>query len=482
MRNTPHAIGEMHQKLDLQISRLPQAREVRPEDRRRWVEAVLDLTEGDYETASYLVHRRSGFFPADTAALLAEQWGKPLARTSHDVVMEKLFRTLPQATSIDALRTLRAEPVIRNLFLSKVEGFTRNIEAIDDVSTFCHPDHPWMMDAPQDILNLSGHVVLADYRASDGDLARQYREKGLPPEFQSRMLQRMVLSFAAGYPPARALTVVFDPSRWDVDAYAVDYDRHQAAELVAAGDRFWNDFVMKGCVPPAPEVKIVDPAKLPASMMETMGDVARLKVVEQAVSADLSEKTELLKSQIKAAGNLGKASLTDLNGLLTISAKPDPDLTAMQERLTALKGAAAVDACKGVSAPDFMAGYQLLEKAVSDARQMKVTTAAFREMSAFIKGLGALELPKLSAPIDGEKLAEALTMAGDEPSRYIGETYRIGLTRKEAGLSAELLSAMKDKAVLALGQALAQLGPDQSVPPPTSMTAEISPKRSLKKG
>lgn len=472
------SIAALRNRIDAVLDRLPQAKVIDAEDREAWTSAVMEMHAKNPLHVKRMLARLQGITPADASAIYGEHVGDPTGRSIHDIVSEKLLKLVPAPPSQDVERTERARPVIYGMFrqlLPNAETFPPH-QGWDGAGTI---KAPWMLGRPDEVLliqprkNSNPQLVIAEFRAPSQKVADEYRENGLPLELETRMHHHAIVGESVGLPIARRAVVVFDPGRWDIDVYLVERDKRVEQDLRSMAGNVWQNMVLKGVVPPAPEPRVVDPALLPEQFHAAALDFARFK----AAAEHCKDQAELHRgTMLKELAKFGRLDGQQvLSGVVQVFAKNGGwDLDAMAQRLLAhgqniedFRRPAEIDPAAAASA--LVALSQRAADAVATGADATTRLAILDELAVALKGL-----PSKPGTLNPDAMADALRIQNEDLTRFKIEEPAVGFTRARKGPQAEQLAAFKEMAVDAVDRAVAVV----HVPPsPTSPAVEPTAKR-----
>jgi hypothetical protein len=231
------------------LRRLPQASHFTDRQAEAWATAVERQQAADALgglTLAQHLRRLGGFGASEIGVLVEERRGgySPFA-TARELVARKLLLEFPAPADEHMRRGLAMEPLIREAFLRQT-GATRLEALTRQVAAHAPARHPWMQCTPDDFVALDGRLVLVDYKAPAEPLA------ALPLPYACQLHQIGLIAEDLGYPVDHRALVAWNHPRGRPEVLACEFDPALAAEIVAAGEHYWNAHVLAGELPPWP--------------------------------------------------------------------------------------------------------------------------------------------------------------------------------------------------------------------------------------
>ena len=238
------------------LAALPQAAHLPPETRRQWLDHQLERlreeSAGSAGRGSSLaldrqIERLSGFGASEIGVLVGERRGEysPFA-TAREICAAKLLRALPAPPTGPMQRGVELEPHARRLFL-RHSGARPLPDLLQAVVAHRPRDHGWLLATPDDLVMLNGRTLVVDYKAPAEpptavslEHACQLHQAALVAEDRGIRIEGLVL-------------VALNLREWTVDTFLVDRDPALDAEILAAGQHYWRDWVLQGELPPWPQ-------------------------------------------------------------------------------------------------------------------------------------------------------------------------------------------------------------------------------------
>lgn len=303
---------------------------IREEDALNWLEAVK---LSDPERIDWHAKRLSGFGSSDIGHLvlsLREEYDP--FKDAAAVVLEKLMKSYPSPEGGDTKRGLFLEPVVRDEFIKMVGGKRRD-DLVEGFTELRVEGHPWMVGNPDDIIEIDGKLIVVDYKVPRPSTLED-REKQQSTEFSYVcQLHHLLHIGRSNKMKLDGMAVVpFDTNEWRAKPRIIEYNNDLMNEIIRAGDLYWNEYVMKGLVPPFVIKPTFDTSKFSDEQLERMNELSArfltAKMIEKASKTRCSQIVEEIVSMTQPF-NLEDARINLPGG--TISAKISVDKTLVLE-------------------------------------------------------------------------------------------------------------------------------------------------------
>jgi hypothetical protein len=240
------------------IFALPQKNQISPADVDTWLADVMPRMTC-FEVISHIGNAR-GFVGHEISYLMKHSRGEYTSTTSaRNIILEKLFRKLPDADSKAALRARRAEADMRDRLTKQFGplGIERNAAALSATRNKTHSSKRWLIGNLDDYVTL-GNVpgqtrnMIVDYKVPSAEHAEKYRypEKGGAPfAWPAQLHHHDLLCMDKGFTADGLMAFM-----WDADAYEavpIEFDRNPALheEILEVGDHYFFDYLLKGRLP-----------------------------------------------------------------------------------------------------------------------------------------------------------------------------------------------------------------------------------------
>lgn len=296
------------------IEALPQAGVIPVERREKWVNRVV-LIEGD--RVLWHAKRLRGFGSSEIGTMV--QGLRDPAQYFHfssprDVVAAKLMIDAPDGGSGDTRRGTAMEDVIRDMFRKQCRGFGRD-DIMEAMSRVIIGDHPWMVGNPDDVVQVGSSIFLTDYKCPRASTLERYQEDGsVNFDYACQLHHLSLIMMETPYPQIDdRLLVSLDFNNWTLDIAKIDWDEELANDILKAGDMYWNEYVLKGLLPPIPERNDFDITELPTEVVGLIKDCAKeLSLVEgiARVAKDLSGNLKTRIQTVMSSYKLGNKKLS----------------------------------------------------------------------------------------------------------------------------------------------------------------------------
>ena len=312
---------------------LPQAHHFDTERMAAWWQAAQIHAADPFESSLTLdqqLRRLSGFGASEIGVLVGEQRGvySPFA-TAREVVARKLLLDLPTPAGPHQRRGILLEPLIRETFLRQ-SGAVRLLEWTQRIATHCPARWPWMQATPDDVVELAGRRVLVDYKAP----AEPLTEVSLPYACQLHQIGLIAADLGCVF-DAYAL-VAWNHPRGTPEVLVCAHDPALETEIVAAGSRYWNTYVLQGVLPPWPTRAplALDLADLSLEAKAEIEALAECWLRLEVLAKETHDLQEAAHAQLLACCHAHHLADTVHSGPVQIKSRTQWDEDAVNARLT----------------------------------------------------------------------------------------------------------------------------------------------------
>lgn len=260
------------------ISQFPQKHALDIEHVAMWLEKSY---KENPEKTFWHVMRANGIGGSDMGVLYAAtegDQGQSPFQTNRDIIKSKLFLSPIGEDSPHTSRGTRMEPYVKDIFLKDlaVGNVVESTLSTDDKAnqrnnaktnplygaksilteemeasfvTFYDPEHPWLNGNPDEIIQKpDGKIVIVDYKAP-------VDVHGHIPDYYYAQVHHYGIIFKKQFPELAdkvesvALANFNYREGAEIIYTEVPYSEEVAEKVLAVGDKYWNDFVMKGLLP-----------------------------------------------------------------------------------------------------------------------------------------------------------------------------------------------------------------------------------------
>ncbi len=285
-----------------------------------WVREVLQL---DPARGAWHAARLSGFGGSEIGVLVRNYAGERAdhLESARSLVERKLLKRLPDPPSPAMQRGIENEDLHAQRLYTML-GVRRDEEAYTRLAQGRGP-RAWMRYSPDDVVIAQGVAgampILLDYKAP----TEVDQEARISIQYAAQLHMGAVIAAHNGIDLGGLMLSQFDWKNWTLKNDDVEYRPDLARLLVEAGDHYWNDFVLRGEVPPYVRSKqLEDVDEFLRDNDDLIGQIALVKSLAKQM-LDLSAGLEdELKQRLKGQIFNG-ASIVDPR--LTISAARSVD-------------------------------------------------------------------------------------------------------------------------------------------------------------
>lgn len=293
---TSHGLDDEQAKQAAQlISDLPQRKHITDETVLRWVESVC---AADPKRLRWHARRLGGFGGSDIGALVLGYRGESdFFSNPRAIVASKLMLDPPDEVGGDAKRGVYLEPMIRDNFRAKysAEPLTSERNAMlmsKPLGTDTDPS--WLYGEPDDVVAISGHTYIVDYKSPRPSVLEECRKNGVVKfEYSCQLHQMRLLALRAQVKPDGLLLAAHDMIEWDLDVREVPHDPQLEVDILEAGNKYWNEYVMQGILPAVNSAPEFDLASLPADQRAKLDQFGEQYVAMRQVEKAAKESATL---------------------------------------------------------------------------------------------------------------------------------------------------------------------------------------------
>ena len=310
------------------IDGLPQREHLGEVDISLWVREVLRI---DPERGAWHATRLSGIGGSEIGVLVRNYAGERAdhLESARSIVERKLLKRLPDPPTPAMARGIENEDLHAQR-LYKMLGVRRDEASYAALARGRGP-RAWMRYSPDDVVIAVGEVgalpILLDYKAP----TEVDQEARISIQYAAQLHMGAIIAAHNGIELGGLMLSQYDWKNWTLKNDDVAYRPDLARLLVEAGDHYWNDFVLRGQVPPYVQSKPLDDVEgFLRENDELIGQIALVKSLSKQM-ADLSMELEgALKRQLEGRIFNG-ASIADPR--LTISAARSVDQALARKTL-----------------------------------------------------------------------------------------------------------------------------------------------------
>ena len=310
------------------IDGLPQREHLGEVDISLWVREVLRI---DPERGAWHATRLSGVGGSEIGVLVRNYAGERAdhLESARSIVERKLLKRLPDPPTPAMARGIENEDLHAQR-LYKMLGVRRDEASYAALARGRGP-RAWMRYSPDDVVIAVGEAgalpILLDYKAP----TEVDQEARISIQYAAQLHMGAIIAAHNGIELGGLMLSQYDWKNWTLKNDDVAYRPDLARLLVEAGDHYWNDFVLRGQVPPYVQSKPLDDVEgFLRENDELIGQIALVKSLSKQM-ADLSMELEgALKRQLEGRIFNG-ASIADPR--LTISAARSVDQALARKTL-----------------------------------------------------------------------------------------------------------------------------------------------------
>lgn len=290
---------------------------------QRWFGGVMRYHR---ERAEWHAKRLKGIGGSEMGAVLRGLNGLKGSgfSTFRQVVEHKLMMRLPEFETSHMKRGTVLEPLARLAFLYRYKA-KRDVLAMQATARAVQrPGYEWLVGNPDDLVMLNGKRFVTDYKVPnhvDDDIAFDYRVQlhhysllsqmasvkidglllaklDLSPELANSLVDRFpTMSNEQVHELAQTIARIDMPGM-RVVGFVVDMERSMQVDILEAGATAWNEFVLKGNVPPKPREQLVE---LDDQRMLEVGNLQQQYAMAKAGINYLTKQCKIIEGGIETA-------------------------------------------------------------------------------------------------------------------------------------------------------------------------------------
>jgi hypothetical protein len=240
----------LRKQLLSRLQELPQYPYINTVDAEVWVDSVIAR---EPDRAWWHFDRLSGIGGSEIGVFLGNEEGMFHPFTSARQITEaKLLRRPLEAANGDMARGTALESVVQGMYRARVaarNGSPRQ-DLMDKMKGYRDPDHPWLVGNPDDIVEENGKIYIVDYKVPMPDQIAHYDHDGVPFYYAAQVHHYRLIAEKCGIHIDGLRLCSLDLKGWDVDERPVPYSEQTSEDILAIGDKYWNDYVMVGRLAP----------------------------------------------------------------------------------------------------------------------------------------------------------------------------------------------------------------------------------------
>lgn len=317
-----------------ELQTLPQFSFINPDRFQPWIDRVNAIDPG---RLPWHVRRLSGFGGSEIGVLVGALRGYYHPHQSaNQLVAMKLLNVLPEPPNGDLLRGQEMEEFARAKYRQQILLRYPNAKPRDDIiehlGKFRDPKYPWLIGTPDEVIEVEpGKIWIVDYKCPNPTALEEYKNSGVPFYYSAQLHHYRYIAEQMGYEISGLELASLDYKEWNMFCQEVPYSKNLEEQCLYAGDYYWNQFVMKGVVPPKDGVKRYGDI---ADLHNNLREGAVLYTLYASVSNYLAKQKDRIHDLIKQSGASLDTSVDNISvGLVNILANREYDLTAFDQEL-----------------------------------------------------------------------------------------------------------------------------------------------------
>lgn len=241
-------VETIQNRLRVILAGLPQY----PLVRDRAEEWIHQTMQADPERAEFHALRLYGFGGTEIGALTANASGAyESSGSARSIIMQKLLLSYPKAPGGQSLRDIELDPVVRAKFHRKFS--CKSDDAAMRTLAKATGKRGWERYTPDDIAIL--HAADSEQRVIVGYLSPDTGIDGTDIKacHAAQLHLGRHLCLENGIDIGEMVICALDYARWDTVEFRIPFDAALESMMLSAGDFYWNEYVLKGKLPPHAE-------------------------------------------------------------------------------------------------------------------------------------------------------------------------------------------------------------------------------------
>ncbi|EPX83514.1 YqaJ viral recombinase family protein [Salipiger mucosus] len=236
----------------------------------------------------------------------------------------------------------------------------------------------------------------------------------------------------------RTVLAVFDYMRASMTMFDVEYDPEVVAGIVEASEFYWNEFVLKGQVPPPEKKQVIDPEHIDDEIKEAAANFVKYKTVESQFKDKSATVRARIEDELAGVGSLGDNVLSLSGANVKSDIVPDEDLAynrllelgMSEEKIDQLRKPGNYDTTKVKKLwHELISEFGILEESVTNGDKPGVQSAMLN-----IRELREKVPQKKKGAFDEKKLRDTLLSFGEDANCFFKEELK---TEQARGKNAE---------------------------------------------
>ncbi len=323
------------------IDALPQRKFMKEQDIQKWLENIM---ANEPERVVWHANRLRGFGGSEIGVLVADMRNRKASsldtsyhtfKSAREIIQEKLCITPPTRdeddNSDDIKRGIIGEPWLIERLLEQLNQETEETVTVDHDTmnamkgTVVNSEHPWLVGNIDLSLICGNTRLLTDIKWPRAGSAA-INSRVIPFTYACQFEQYRLVAKSLPVPVDfnNAILASFDSDEFRFHLGAVPHDAELSADILKAGDYFWNNFVLKGKLPdfvpsktPSMSVDEFDP-----SIKQGLDQLHSLKVLQRELGNQIeSLEHEMSERMLKEKIVEPKGKIAGALGTLTIKSK-----------------------------------------------------------------------------------------------------------------------------------------------------------------
>lgn len=253
-------ITKLKKQMFKALDNLPQRQFIDDTHARAWIDQVVDQ---EPDRAFWHIDRLKGIGGSEIGVLLGAENGDfhPFS-DGRQITKQKLLLEGLTPPNGDLKRGTMMEDMAENLYFDQIAKrgaksiLTEDLKAI--INAYHNEEHPWLVGNPDGIIQeKNGDIYIVDYKVPMPSQIDHIQSVGVPFYYEAQLHHyKLILDGLKDFGlNVKGLKLCpLNLKTFEVEEYDVPIREELLDDILEAGDKYWNDYVLKGR--PAPLIQL----------------------------------------------------------------------------------------------------------------------------------------------------------------------------------------------------------------------------------
>lgn len=253
-------IAKLKKQMFKALDDLPQRQFIDDTHARAWIDQVVDQ---EPDRAFWHIDRLKGIGGSEIGVLLGAENGDfhPFS-DGRQITKQKLLLEGLTPPNGDLKRGTMMEDMAENLYFDQIAKrgaksiLTEDLKAI--INAYHNEEHPWLVGNPDGIIQeKNGDIYIVDYKVPMPSQIDHIQSVGVPFYYEAQLHHyKLILDGLKDFGlNVKGLKLCpLNLKTFEVEEYDVPIREELLDDILEAGDKYWNDYVLKGR--PAPLIQL----------------------------------------------------------------------------------------------------------------------------------------------------------------------------------------------------------------------------------